>query len=1615
MLKLALLLAVCHLGIGQLLPGGQSTDYVAKRVYLKYPSSFVNLTSESWKTSANDDQIVIGLKFQSVSTVGQVYSVRFINPNGALEALLRVSLAEGFLQIELFNKESQGILNKPIGNIPINVNEQNLALSLNTTSKSLWYRIGSTDMSAEINEILNIGNTEIVVTLGGGGQSMIGCVSLIAVSVGNGSPVAEVHPLGLADIDDCPAPDECTTRDCHTGRCKLLEVPTCDCYSTEMTGPNCRTPGTSLKLRNNDDEESSAFIRFTPFATSQTVNRITMDFKFGGDIETQEGVLVYAVTTKSKILKIYVVAAKGNVMFDGRTILDFELEARSIHSLVVRLNETGFSLFVDDRIQRVFLPDAVQFETIQFGAPIANEGVAEVGITACVKNVYVDHFDVIDLLNNKDPRATSTKMETCTDIDESLAAIDGSPMFSPDPLVILNQNDDEKNETSEEDSSINLANMFPIPSGKQSKSGENAKRCEKSQDYLCQNSAKCEKTGEKTFKCLCRDGYLGKYCQFSILPKSCAEARDFFKLADGPTRIDVDGRRSNEPSVALCINGTTVVIHDMKPKTVVRDAGFNTHSLFAIGYRDFKPWQLSSLITSSGFCGQNVSYRCNKAPLGFEAGRTWFKSAVNASRRIQQIGNIPKACACLDSGCRNGERCNCDGNSISEDFGQLTGPNSGITEIVALHRKSDVNAEMTLGELMCSGYENDAKPIRFVKKTELELFDWVGESVELQFRTNDRTATIGRIRGINDELLVTVSLLDGHTIELKHLETVRTIESQNKLNDSQWHRILLEFSDGEFRFSIDSSNIVLGIEETVVLQGRLVISDYKNGIIGCIRSLRFNGDGVDLHKFIMNRDDEIKKTCATRCNQNICENNAKCYDDFATETSYCQCLLPEIHQGENCEINVNTNSSVSFYGGHFKLMNTSNPLTSNVYFSFRTDQSEGLLLFAHDENNNFLQVHLSEEVNITLTVNNLDIVSKCTVRAQRGSEFGDMRWFQVFISHTAESSQIQVDEAACIIRTTRSLSQIPIQRFLDVHKSDIVRLPVGLTNPVNPDPFVITFIGNVDTGANQNDGSIVLSPRYDSPIKQFFGCIRGLVIDKKTIDLRGAAAAIEDTSSIRIGCDVGCEEVDCRNGGHCSVGWTNFDPTALKTACDCSRTSYSGATCSVDDGVHIASGGFLHFEIGRELRRLIFQNANVPQIFKFAFSTNGPIKLKKKQQIAKIEFSNGRLLEVELNVNGTINVGVIWDNSKDDVLNFDGDFADGYRHFFVAQFNSKRSTAIMIDSFRQDIPFHSNNLDMFSANFINIGKDALDGSNGKAGFEGCVSNILIDFQSGATLQFAPISYFNDVGHALHRLITSQNLEKGACAAFRIPNALPVYQNRVEFPVWDTAFQRQIYRGPIENEPPVWNNDDHRSIISIILVLAIIILIACLVALVIIRCCKEKIYNRDHGMSLDEENMRLSPTSYRPQQPSPPPQKKSAASYYVVPDPNIDFKSEKHSRGTSITSSGISGYFTAQEEPLLDDNDPDSFLNINSDDYDRVSKTDSDATLRHIDDDLSDSDVTVISRPTQIQHIPQRVSSFRGGDPTAPKDSPLYSESRSSASPMPVNVPVPPPRLHQTDV
>lgn len=256
--------------------------------------------------------------------------------------------------------------------------------------------------------------------------------------------------------------------------------------------------------------------------------------------------------------------------------------------------------------------------------------------------------------------------------------------------------------------------------------------------------------------------------------------------------------------------------------------------------------------------------------------------------------------------------------------------------------------------------------------------------------------------------------------------------------------------------------------------------------------------------------------------------------------------------GKNCEIDVNDNAMTfitpsSFFqqlAGGDKI----NPIfQKDIQICIRTHMDEALIFYANDHKNNFVQLHIENGTSVVFTYNTLDRVVRGVV------EIGP-----VLVS--GSPIQIKVDRSPVrTIITANGMSTVvsyPIN-FLEKYnqKPWISGDHLELIKPARP-PFPTEahnqlFLGGVDyIGVTSKMLGIV-------------GCLQGFLIDGKLFDLIHTANIPEVAASgqIKPGCSMLCDKQPCANGGLCTEDWKNN-----KTVCNCTNTSYSGATCRKDIG-----------------------------------------------------------------------------------------------------------------------------------------------------------------------------------------------------------------------------------------------------------------------------------------------------------------------------------------------------------------------------------------------------------------------------------------------------------------
>lgn len=254
-------------------------------------------------------------------------------------------------------------------------------------------------------------------------------------------------------------------------------------------------------------------------------------------------------------------------------------------------------------------------------------------------------------------------------------------------------------------------------------------------------------------------------------------------------------------------------------------------------------------------------------------------------------------------------------------------------------------------------------------------------------------------------------------------------------------------------------------------------------------------------------------------------------------------------------------------------------LEEDIVISFRTHQKYSLLLYIHDVNRNFLQLHLENGTSVVMTYNSLRKI------VQRHIFIGS-------VLTSGNTVQVKIDrryQNHTVFTANKNRVSIPYPvKFLKSHEDfgiDKSMPDLVLLKPTDSEEWQQNemFVGGVD-----KDSTISMIP-------PFVGCIQGLIANGKLVNLQEMASSLNavNVTSVKPGCKMLCDEMPCKNGGLCTEDWQN---ESIK--CDCDSTSYRGNLCDVDIGVFFERNSSVEYQLDEGV--LDFENIEIT----FAFSTN---------------------------------------------------------------------------------------------------------------------------------------------------------------------------------------------------------------------------------------------------------------------------------------------------------------------------------------------------------------------------------------------------------------------------
>ncbi|KRY18488.1 CTD small phosphatase-like protein [Trichinella patagoniensis] len=822
---------------------------------------------------------------------------------------------------------------------------------------------------------------------------------------------------------------------------------------------------------------------------------------------------------------------------------------------------------------------------------------------------------------------------------------------------------------------------------------------------------------------------------------------------------------------------------------------------------------------------------------------TWFRSATmygNFSTLISE----KNACFCYaNKTCAKGGRCNCDGNDLNShvDAGYLVNHQAGLMEMTFIqHRPRKGWANVALGPLECRGSDLEEAIQFFGSGTIIEESAWKGTNLEIWFKTTTSEKAILINQEADDGRFFRILLNKGTVVDfqfdfnLRRDEnygmksvTLEDLNSGSSYTSNEWNRIKVENIDSEIFFVFNRKQAFYKLADNEQLDRTtfdkpLMIggshSTPENRFVGCIGELVVDKRRIPLQTFpTENSAHNLKLGCQNYCAHLNCANGALCSEDYANGVARCKCKNPYAQFGSLCEIDINEQSDVSFQrkdNGFIMYRDLQqNPLVEQIVLSFRTDQQSGLLLYAHDQFYNFIQLHLWESNRLSLTVNSDREVKQCTAIG-KSSKFNNMEWKQVAVVRRGHVVHLYVEDVSCKIDATTWMSGNYVTSFIDPYNFQTVIPPRPPVPPNNISNYTLTYVGGLPSQAFYN-GRKKRQAVYATKLENYLGCMRGLRIGSDDVDLKKAGERTTDSPD-----SSGCRfysksSLICFNGGHFTVDWST---RTLNEQCHCSDTAFSGKNCSHDEGVHFTGHSVISFRLDKLFSSShgggggggggapvsLFGQAS--DLLRFVFMT--PFKLRDRQAMLLIEKSRplkGSYFNIML-FNNELAFQIFDDKQLSSVIyHFYGNYLNDKPHLVLLQLYNDFKMIIKVDDQEKDVPLLDSTI-LRRGELLVGGFRQLSSSANVTKYRGCISNLLIENNAVADESSVPLfELVKTVGFTdperRFRLysINNEDVHLSPCGLTAETLQPLTTSASLTMPAWDRLLETRIYADNIELE------------------------------------------------------------------------------------------------------------------------------------------------------------------------------------------------------------------------
>jgi hypothetical protein len=232
-------------------------------------------------------------------------------------------------------------------------------------------------------------------------------------------------------------------------------------------------------------------------------------------------------------------------------------------------------------------------------------------------------------------------------------------------------------------------------------------------------------------------------------------------------------------------------------------------------------------------------------------------------------------------------------------------------------------------------------------------------------------------------------------------------------------------------------------------------------------------------------------------------------------------------------------------------------LREDLLINIRTYDDHALILYAHDNFNNFIHLYITNANQVVYLYNYGNEIVNLTVS---NKELNSGKSIQIAVKRSETSTVLIVNE----FNVTLDKGVLLLEEYSN---KPWVNPEVEVLSPHRPPaPTVMYFQLNLAG----YDPSNLLRVNQNS-LDGLVGCVRGLKIGDHLIDLPEMAKTSEahESDGVLPDCQMNCDAEPCKNGGICTENFAKKEVNK-EVLCNCEHTSFLGEFCMEEKGAEFS-------------------------------------------------------------------------------------------------------------------------------------------------------------------------------------------------------------------------------------------------------------------------------------------------------------------------------------------------------------------------------------------------------------------------------------------------------------